>query len=241
MEKMVAIVNFGMGNLFSVKHACLHVGLSPVIVDSPKEILQASAVILPGVGAFGEAMQNLKKANLISPLKEVIAMGKPFMGICLGMQLLMTESSEFGYHQGLNVIEGKVISLRESLGTEKGFKVPHVGWNKMEGKADHFGKNLWLADIKSGDYMYFVHSFSVVPKDAKIVLSTTPYGPSRFCSSLQTNNIFACQFHPERSGQKGLKIYFNFARFVLGKEKEEKQHVGAVKKQVGTPRASHSL
>lgn len=238
MEKRVAIINFGMGNLFSVKHACLHVGLTPVIANSPNDILKAAAIILPGVGAFGEAIQNLKKADLISPLKEVIAMGKPFLGICLGMQLLMTESSEFGANQGLNVVEGKVVSLRESLGGEKGLKVPHVGWNKIEGKDEYFDKNLWLSDITSGDYMYFVHSFFVEPKDTKIVLSTTSYGPSRFCSSLQTNNIFACQFHPERSGQKGLKIYFNFAKFVLG---EEKQYVGTVKKQVGTSRASHLL
>lgn len=185
--KKVAIIDYGMGNLFSVARACAHVGLEAAVTSDPGDVKRALGVILPGVGAFGDAMASLRERGLVEPLREA-ALTKPFLGICLGMQLLMTKSYEFGEHEGLNVIEGEVLRLQSR-------KVPQVGWNL------------------AGDvYYYFVHSFYVKPADPKVVLTTTRYGDTEFCSSLQKGFVTACQFHPERSGLKGLLVYQNFAR-----------------------------
>lgn len=222
----VAIVDYGSGNLFSVKHACEHVNLHAIITSSKHEILHSDVVILPGVGAFGDAMETLKKLDLISPLKEIASSEKPLIGICLGMQLLMTESFEFGIHKGLDVIEGQVVKFESPVGPFGGLKVPQVGWNRIYRKkdtrppADIHDSNQYpwagspLEGVSDGEFMYFVHSFYARPKDARVVFSVSRYGNIEFCSSLTYRNVFASQFHPERSGPQGLHIYRNLASFI---------------------------
>jgi glutamine amidotransferase len=206
IEPKVIIIDYGMGNLFSVQLACRDAGLDAVISNKAEDIASAAAVILPGVGAFGDAMENLKKMDLVDAIKKFIGSGKPFLGICLGMQLLMTESEEFGLHQGLNVIEGRV----KKLPTDKD-KVPQVGWNQVAKPTGVDWKNTLLDGVSEEEYMYFVHSFYCDPEDKKVVLSKTTYAGLEYCSSLQKGNVFACQFHPEKSAAKGLQIYRNLA------------------------------
>jgi glutamine amidotransferase len=213
----VAIVDYGLGNLYSVKHACAHVGLDAKITSSKRDILEADAVILPGVGAFGDAMQSLHRLDLVSVLRDMAGSPKPLMGICLGVQLLMTESYEFGRHRGLDIIQGPVVRFPDPMEGPRKLKVPQIGWNRVykavrkdSAEADPWRSNL-LAGLADGEYMYFVHSFMVQPQDSNILLSTSRYGHIEFCSSLQYRNIFACQFHPERSGAEGLRIYKNLA------------------------------
>ncbi len=209
----VAIVDYGMGNLFSVKHACEKAGMHATITASRDEILTANAVILPGVGAFGDAIQSLVELDLVIPLQDIAGSGKPLVGICLGMQLLMTESQEFGTHRGLGIIEGDVVRF-DSLGDgSRRLKVPHVGWNRIHTPGGSTA--LWagspLGGLPGGTFMYFVHSYYPRPADTSLVLAMTRYGHIEFCSSLRRGNIFACQFHPERSGPEGLHIYRNLA------------------------------
>ena len=217
MPHNVAIIDYGMGNLFSVKHACEHVGLHAEITTSVDFIKKAGAVILPGVGAFGDAMEALRQRNLIGPLKEFAASGKPFLGICLGLQLLMTESFEFGRHQGLGIIDGDVVRFDNPKESGTSLKVPHVGWNHIETTKAASWQDSLLNSIAPGEFMYFVHSYHVRPKQPEVILSGTRYGHIEFCSSLRYRNIFACQFHPERSGPEGLKVYRNFASLISTK------------------------
>lgn len=212
----VAIVDCGLGNLFSVKHACQHVGIEAIITSSFDTILSADGVILPGVGAFGDAMGELKKRDLIAPLLDFAAQKKPLIGICLGMQLLMSESEEFGHHRGLNLIEGSVVRFGQSKKTPR-YKVPQVGWNRIDGP----WSTPLLSAVPEGSYMYFVHSYYVQPCESEVIVSHTIYGDTKFCSSLQKGNIFASQFHPERSGKNGLKIYQNIALLIQGRQGEQ--------------------
>lgn len=205
----VVIIDYGMGNLFSVKLTCEKVGLDALISNDKSEFLKASALILPGVGAFGDAMTTIKKLDLVSPIKEFIDSGKPFLGICLGMQLLMSDSEEFGIHKGLDVIKGRVVKI-PSLKD----KVPQVGWNKISKINNKNWENSLLKGLSEGDYMYFVHSFYCIPDSKGFFLSETNYAGLDYCSALQNKNIFACQFHPERSGEKGLIIYKNLANLI---------------------------
>jgi len=228
----VAIVDYGMGNLFSVKEACREVGLTAEITSSQQDILNADAVILPGVGAFGDAMNTLDKLDLASVLQEIAASSKPLVGICLGMQLLMTESHEFGRHRGLGIIEGEVLRLQVWADGARTLKVPQVGWNRIhepdraDPDAGHGPNHIdWdetlLSGLPDGGYLYFVHSFYASPVDESVVTSITKYGPVEFCSSLQFGSVFACQFHPERSGLQGLKVYQNLARSLAGSKAEQ--------------------
>jgi glutamine amidotransferase len=215
----VAIVDFGMGNLFSAKHACEHVGMQALITSEKSHILSADAVILPGVGAFGDAMNSLHKLDLVEPLKDLAASGKPVVGICLGLQLLMTESHEFGLHKGLGIVKGPVVRFENPYGPRGPLKVPHIGWNGIfrPGHLQNNGKFItdtedpWngtpLHGLREGTYMYFVHSFYAIPENPGVTLSTSKYGNLEFCSSLRYGNVFAFQFHPERSGPDGLRIY----------------------------------
>lgn len=226
--KSVAIVDYGLGNLFSVAQACRHVGMSPMITATSKEILEADVVILPGVGAFGDAMEHLEQLDLVVPLQEVAQTDKPLIAICLGMQLLMTESEEFGNHRGLGIVDGPVFHLTGSLNATdtaqervtRNFKVPEVGWNHIyrpqaDGGSSQSNSDTdsWssspLSGIENGEYMYFVHSYYVQPEDQNVVLSLSQYGDFEFCSSLNLRNIYGFQFHPERSGLPGLQIYQN--------------------------------
>ncbi len=213
-QPRVAIVDYGMGNLFSVKHACAHVGLDATITHARADVLAADAVIVPGIGAFGDAMATLREHDLVTALQTVAASGKPFVGICLGMQLLMTESQEFGRHAGLGIVPGTVTRFENPRTAEGQLKVPEVCWNALcragaDRAADWTGT--LLAGLPDGVFMYFVHSFYCQPDDPAVTLSVTRYGGIEFCSSLRYRNIFACQCHPERSGPHGLQVYRNLA------------------------------
>jgi imidazole glycerol-phosphate synthase subunit HisH len=213
----IAIVDYGVGNLFSVSSACHQALLHPVITSSYHDMLRADAVILPGMGAFGDAMSSLRRLDLVDPLREFTHSGKLLVGICLGMQLLMSESYEFGSHEGLGILAGSVIHLAgRDDAKRQALKVPHIGWNQIYARGEVGTDGMaWrdspLANIASGEYMYFVHSYHAVPADRRICLSTSRYQHIEFCSSVWTGNIFACQFHPERSAASGLQIYRNIA------------------------------
>ena len=211
-KNQVAIIDYGMGNLLSIQRACEVTLLKPVITSSKSIILNSDALILPGVGAFGEAMNNLQELDLINPIREFISGGKPFMGICLGMQLLMSASDEFGDHKGLDIIEGCVSRFPKQNNGEK-IKVPHVGWSAISRplkEREDFWDDSPLKKIPNNEFMYFTHSYYAVPANAKVITSITEYEGTTFCSSLFWKNIFACQFHPEKSAEKGLEIYKDF-------------------------------
>ena len=198
---LIAIIDYGMGNLRSVEKAFECVGHKAFIAKSPDEVSKASHVVLPGVGGFPECMKNLTETGMIDAVYKSIESGKQFLGICLGLQLLFSESEEFGMHKGLDILPGRVI--RFDLKPE--FKVPHMGWNAIRLKQDV----QILKDIPDNSYVYFVHSFYVEPADKGIVATTTDYG-GEFTSAVYKDNIFACQFHPEKSQDIGLRILKNF-------------------------------
>lgn len=214
----VAIIDYGMGNLFSVQQACEHVGMAARITASPEAVLKADAVILPGVGAFGDAMATLQRSGLAAALQAAVASGKPFFGICLGMQLLMTRSYEFGCHQGLGILEGEVVRFESPRAGDTVLKVPQVGWNRIFKAPSQPWDGTPLEGVLDGAWMYFVHSFYVKPVNVQVVCAVARYGHIEFCASLRRGNVFACQFHPERSGPLGLAIYRNFAAQVLPRE-----------------------
>lgn len=213
----VAIVDYGMGNLFSVQRACAQAGLRTEVTSDRQRVLEADGVILPGVGAFADAMATLRLLDLVRPIQDVVAAGVPFFGICLGMQLLMSSSEEFGHSAGLDIVPGTVSYLRNPMdGRGRVLKVPEVGWNTIAvTQRATRGASSMFTDVAPDAWMYFVHSLYVAPHDASVVTSTTQYGDRTYCASLECANVFACQFHPERSGREGLQLYRNFAARVL--------------------------
>lgn len=217
----ISIIDYGMGNLFSVKNACLAVGMDAVITSSAKEIIDADGVILPGVGAFGDAMNNLRQLDLVDVILEVASTSKPLIGICLGMQLLMTKSSEFGEHKGLGIITGTVEPIKPDIGKGNGLKVPHVCWSSVYMAPDK--KDPWAGTILEGQqdkvYMYFVHSLYAKPESKESVISYSRYGSLEFCSAIKQGNVFTSQFHPERSGLDGLAVYSKILEWIT-KEKQ---------------------
>jgi len=213
-RKRVAIIDYHMGNLFSVEHACTYVGLDPVVTSDREVILGAAAAILPGVGAFGQAMENLRSLNLVDSVHEYVNSGRPFMGICLGLQLLFSESGEFGKHQGLDIIPGKVVRFPNRTPEGKLCTVPCMGWNAITCPPQSSWEHSPLSSIDSGTCMYFVHSFYVVPDRQDDILSLTSYEQTEYCSSILRNNVFATQYHPEKSGPEGIKIYENWAKII---------------------------
>jgi len=206
---MIAIVDYGMGNLRSVQKAFETVGHQAVVTRDPRAIADAGHVVLPGVGAFADCMANLEQYGLIEPIRKTIASGKPFLGICLGLQLLFTESEEFGLHKGLGLLSGRVKKFpfgnSQAARTTIRMKVPHMGWNGVAIKRAAPP----LKGIASGEHVYFVHSYYVEPQDPSVVATMTDYGLP-FVSSVWRDNIFACQFHPEKSQAVGLRIVKNF-------------------------------
>jgi len=207
----VAIIDYGMGNLFSVKQACECVGLNPVITADKSVIESSNGLILPGVGAFGDAMDSLRKLGLVSLIRDFVASGRPFFGICLGLQLLMEESEEFGMHKGIGIIKGRVKRFPEIDALGKRNKVPQVGWNRIIKNLKGDWVNTPLSGTKDGEFMYFVHSFYAQPEESDSVIAKTKYGNTEYCSCLLQKNIFAVQFHPEKSSLEGIKIYQNWA------------------------------
>jgi imidazole glycerol-phosphate synthase subunit HisH len=212
----VAIVDYGMGNLFSVRQACHIVGLNANITENFKDIQTADGIILPGVGAFGKAMEEMNKNNLVSIIREQVSSGKPILGICLGQQLLMSESFEFGCHEGLNLVKGDVIRFDHPSDVDgQELKVPHIGWNRIYREESCAKTDIFhFSGLADGVYMYFVHSFYVRPQELLVKQLYSRYGDIEFCSGFQKGNIFACQFHPERSADSGIHIYKNFAKII---------------------------
>jgi glutamine amidotransferase len=199
---MIAIIDYQMGNLRSVQKAFEKIGHAAAITADPSTLQKADHVVLPGVGAFADAIAELRRRDLIEPIRAAIASGKPFLGICLGLQLLFDVSYEDGQHEGLGVIAGEV--MRFDVPPE--FKVPHMGWNQVQ-----FRRQAPLfAGIEDGAHFYFVHSYYVAPKDASIVAGEASY-PDPFCAAIWRDNLFATQFHPEKSQAAGLQLLKNFA------------------------------
>jgi len=201
-QVQIAIIDYGMGNLRSVQKAFEKVGHLAVVTSDPAVVAKAGKIVLPGVGAFEDAIAELRNRNLIRPVLAAIDSGRPFLGICLGLQMLFDVSYENGRHEGLGVLRGEVVRFD----LPQGYSVPHMGWNQVD-----FARRPPVLDgMDSGTYFYFVHSYYVVPDDAKVVATTTDYG-SPFCSMIWRDNVFASQFHPEKSQSAGLKFFRNFA------------------------------
>ncbi len=203
-QKMIAIINYGMGNLRSVQAGLEHVGQEAFITDDPKKIMDAPAVVLPGVGAFGDAINRLEETGLGDAFCEAVESGKPCLGICLGLQLLFSESEEGGLYRGLDIIPGRVIRFSNQL------KVPHMGWNQLDIKNPDM---VIFEGIPDGSYMYFVHSYYVQPEDPDVIAANTDYGVS-FTSMIAKDNLFAMQFHPEKSQEIGLRLLRNFGSLI---------------------------
>ena len=199
---MIAIADYGMGNLKSVEKGFKKVGIDAIVTSEPRIIDNAGAVVLPGVGAFKDCIRNLTDLSLTESIISSINKGKPFLGICLGLQVLFSESEEFGSCRGLDIFKGRVVRFREGL------KVPHMGWNT----ARIVNRPPILSDIADNEFFYFVHSFYVVPEDRNITATTTDYGTT-FTSMIWKDNVFATQFHPEKSQGLGLKILSGFGKF----------------------------
>lgn len=212
MSINIVIIDYGMGNLRNVQKAFEHIGVTAHISPDAADLMQADGLVLPGVGAFGKAMDNLCRASLVDPIQQSVQRGRPLLGICLGLQLLFQESEEMGLHQGLGLLPGRVVRFAEGL------KVPHVGWNQLHlandhGRAPDKPEHALLEDISDASYAYFVHSFYGIPSDPSCLLATTRYGVE-FASLVGQDNVFGIQPHPEKSQEVGLKLLGNFARIV---------------------------
>lgn len=206
----IAIIDYEVGNIRSIFSAFEKVGAMPKLTRDRQEILNADGVVLPGVGAYSHGMEKLTEHGLDSVIKDFSATGKPVLGICLGMQLLLSESDEFGRTEGLGLIPGSVKQLK--LLNPQVQKLPHVSWNELQVPDGVSWHGTILEGIASEEDMYFVHSFMAVPESESHVLSLTSYSDSQFCSSVKNGNVYGCQFHPEKSAEEGLKIISNFIR-----------------------------
>lgn len=198
---MIAIIDYDAGNIKSVQKAINLLGEETVLTREKEEILTADKVILPGVGAFGDAMEKLERFGLVQVIKEVVEKGTPFLGICLGLQLLFEESEESPGVKGLGILKGKIVKIPE----ETGLKIPHIGWNSL----DFPSEGTLFKGIQPNSYVYFVHSFYLQAEEKEIVKATTKYGVT-IEASVEKGNVYACQFHPEKSSDVGLQILKNF-------------------------------
>ena len=201
---MIVVVDYGMGNLHSVAKALVEAGGRVQVTNRPDQIAQADALVVPGVGAFGDAMRELRALGLCRVIREHIEADKPFLGICLGLQLLFEKGFEDGKHKGLGVFRGNVVRFQLD---DPSLKIPHMGWNRIRMTRDV----QQLEGLTSGDYFYFVHSYYPQPEDPGIVATWTDYG-NEFASSVARGKLFACQFHPEKSQTLGLRVLRNFVR-----------------------------
>lgn len=200
---MITIIDYGMGNLRSVQKACEKLGFEARITSSAEEIAAAEKLILPGVGAFRDAIAHVKENHFVEPIKAHIAADKPLLGICLGLQMLFDCSYEDGEYEGLGIIPGEVVRFP----AQPGLKVPHMGWNKLKVR----GENPLLAGIPAEAHFYFVHSYYVAPEQEEVIAATCEHGVE-FCAMIRRGNLFATQFHPEKSQRVGLKLLDNFGK-----------------------------
>jgi len=203
----ISIIDYGIGNIMSVISGFKRIGCTVKVIDTPEEIAAAHHLVLPGVGAFEDGMRGLKERELTDAIHRHVKANKPLLGICLGSQLLMSESEEFGKHKGLDIISGKVIKF-----TENGIRIPHICWNSVQTNTEW--KKTIFNNCCENFEAYFIHSYYMVPDDKSKILATTTYGKETFCSAIKMNNVYGCQFHPEKSGATGLQILNTFAREV---------------------------
>ena len=211
---MLTIVDYGVGNLFNIQKAFQSLGSDVRISNNPEEILNSDRLLLPGVGSYEAGITALKENGIDEVVREFADSGRPMMGICLGMQLMLSASEENGDWPGLDLIEGKVVRFTEPAQTGEPYKIPQIGWNSISKpeSLDVNWKNSVLESLDTEDtaYVYFLHSYYVIPEDASCVLAETNYGRDTFCSVLMKDNLVGCQFHPERSGKVGLEILNSF-------------------------------
>lgn len=197
---MIGIIDYGMGNLYSLSKALERLGYTYEFVSQPERLSEFSGLILPGVGAFGDAISNIRELGLEKALQDYAASGRPILGICLGMQLLFGKSEEYGEHVGLGLLNGEAVRFRGD------FKVPHMGWNELQVKQQHS----LLEGVQNGDYVYFVHSYHVRVGSPEVLLATTDYHQA-VTAIVGRHNVFGMQFHPEKSGETGMRLLRNFA------------------------------
>lgn len=207
MAPKVIIVDYGAGNLRSVARAVAHVGYTPDVTTNSRAVADADALIVPGVGAAADTMRNLRESGMVEPVREYIASGKPFFGVCMGQQALLSVSEEGGEHECLGIIPGRVKKLPD------GQKVPHMGWNTVSQRQRSASPHAIFDGIPDDSFFYFVHSYAPHPDDESVVIGETTYGET-FASVLARDNIVATQFHPEKSGELGLRMYANFLKLV---------------------------
>lgn len=205
----ISIIDYGVGNLLSVQHALDKFAIESELVADPAKVASAEKVILPGVGAFGKAMEEFRGRGLEEPVLEFAKSGKPLLGICVGMQMLFEYSEEFGRTQGLGLLPGGVVAIPASRGEESLRKIPHVGWSAL--RIQNQGANNLLDGMEATPYVYFVHSFMASPAESGDILADTDYDGVAIPAMVGRNNIWGCQFHPERSGEVGLNVIRNFA------------------------------
>jgi glutamine amidotransferase len=206
MSQPVTVIDYGMGNLLSVCRALEHIGADVTLSSDPNVIQQARRLILPGVGAFGDGMKELQQRSLIEPIQQCAAQGTPLLGICLGAQMLLESSEEFGQHQGLGLIPGEVHAIPTSDSEDKPLKVPHVGWADLH----HDGEHPLLQAVPDGSAVYFVHSYQCHPRKPHDLIAHCELGGHRLTAMVGNDHIMGCQFHPEKSGPVGLHILHNF-------------------------------
>tara|TARA_A100001011_G_scaffold382301_1_gene451863 strand:- start:356 stop:1006 length:651 start_codon:yes stop_codon:yes gene_type:complete len=213
LKKKVAIIDYGVGNLLSIKRAFEKIDSEVVVTSKFNEILNSSYVVLPGVGAFGKAMQSIKKYELFETIQSVAKKGKPLLGICLGAQLLLSESEEFETNYGLDIIKGKVVSINKYIKDSKKLKIPHIGWCEIEeNRNESLNDNVFFKCIDKKDTFYFVHSFMCEPNDTKNILYKVNHDGINLTAMVGIGNVYGCQFHPEKSGESGLKLLSNFLK-----------------------------
>jgi len=207
--KKITIIDYGCGNILNLSRAIKFIGYEVEVTNDHKKIIKSSHTILPGVGAFGNAMKQLEKYGLLNTIQEYVKLNKPLLGICLGMQILFTKSYEFGVHKGLNLIEGEVIKISNEKNKE--IKIPHTGWNTIYPSNDQKEwKNKIVKNSSVEKSFYFVHSYICITKDSNLTIASCDYSGITIPAIVSNNNVFGCQFHPEKSSEEGLNILKNF-------------------------------
>jgi glutamine amidotransferase len=212
VNRQVSIIDYGMGNLFSVQRAFEANGARVRMVESPNEVSLAELLVLPGVGAFHDGMAGLQQRDLVKAIQDFSATGRPMLAICLGMQMLLERSEEFGLFEGLGLIPGSVVAIPPKSADGQPLKIPHIGWNELKIPVDapEAWKNSILEDLGTGQSMYFVHSFNAQPARPANRLADSYYGGVRITAAVRAGSVYGCQFHPEKSGHGGLRLIRNF-------------------------------
>lgn len=211
MRYRVTVIDYGISNLLNVVRAFEHLGAEVNVTNDPDEVVGADRLVLPGVGAFGDGMAGLNALGLVEPIRRYVDSARPFLGICLGMQMMLDRSEEFGSHRGLGLISGEVVAIPAITVDGRPHKIPHIGWNTIVAtEAGGSWRRTVLDRIEEGSSLYFVHSYMVVPADPTNRLADCDYGGHRISAVIRSGNIYGCQFHPEKSGEVGLRILRNF-------------------------------